>query len=67
MQLASHERDHLEEDIEHLVAFPQAATASDLGMTERGWRKITMTRPKSRGTMVIGVRALAAAYWLCQP
>lgn len=35
-----YERDELAEDIEYLALFPQAATANDLGVTERGWRKI---------------------------
>jgi hypothetical protein len=35
-----YERDELDEDIDYLARFPQAATASELGLTERGWRKI---------------------------
>jgi hypothetical protein len=35
-----YERDDLVEDIEFLATFPQGATALDLGITERGWRKI---------------------------
>jgi hypothetical protein len=39
-QPVQYERDDLGEDIEYLAMFPQAATAQDLGLTERGWRKI---------------------------
>lgn len=35
-----YECDELAEDIEYLAGFPQAAVAADLGITERGWRKI---------------------------
>ncbi|MFZ0574589.1 MAG: hypothetical protein WA428_01790 [Candidatus Cybelea sp.] len=35
-----YERDDLAADIEYLATFPQAATARDLELTERGWRKI---------------------------
>jgi hypothetical protein len=39
-QPVEYERDDLAEDIEYLATFPQVATARDLGLTERGWRKI---------------------------
>jgi len=39
-QPIEYERDDLAEDIEYLARLPQAATASDLGLSERGWRKI---------------------------
>jgi hypothetical protein len=35
-----YERDELADDIDYLAHFPQAATAGDLGLSERGWRKI---------------------------
>ena len=47
-----YERDDLAEDIDYLATFPQAATASDLGLTERVWRKIIKIRPNSKGAMV---------------
>jgi len=35
-----YERGDLAEDIAYLAQFPQAATARQLGLSERGWRKI---------------------------
>jgi hypothetical protein len=61
-QPVEYERDDLAEDIEYLATFPQAATASDLGLTERGWRKIFKIRPNSKGTTVERIRAVAALY-----
>jgi hypothetical protein len=57
-----YERDDLAEDIDYLATFPQAATASDLGLTERGWRKIIKTLPKSKATTVERIREIAALY-----
>jgi hypothetical protein len=47
-QPIEYERDDLAEDIEHLATFPQTATASDLGLTERGWRKIIRCGPNRK-------------------
>jgi hypothetical protein len=57
-----YERDDLAEDIDYLATFPQAATASDLGLTERVWRKIIKIRPNSKGAMVERIREVAALY-----
>jgi hypothetical protein len=57
-----YERDDLAEDIEYLATFPQAATASDLRLTERGWRKIIKVRPNSKATTVERIREVAALY-----
>ena len=35
-----YECDELAEDVDYLAQFPQVATARDLGLSERGWRKI---------------------------
>jgi hypothetical protein len=61
-QPVEYERDDLGADIEYLATFPQAATASDLGLTERGWRKIVLTRPTSKPTTVERLRETAASY-----
>jgi hypothetical protein len=61
-QPVEYERDDLAEDIEYLATFPQAATARDLGLTERGWRKIIKIRPNSKGTTVDRLREVAALY-----
>lgn len=61
-QPVEHERDDLDEDIEYLAAFPQAATASDLRLTERGWRKIIKIRPNSKPTTAERVREVADLY-----
>jgi hypothetical protein len=61
-QPIEYERDDLAEDIEYLATFPQVATARDLGLTERGWRKIMKTRPNSKGTTVERIREVAALY-----
>jgi hypothetical protein len=39
-QPVEYEGDELAKDIDYLAQFPQVATARDLGLTERGWRKI---------------------------
>jgi hypothetical protein len=57
-----YERDDLAEDIEYLATFPQAATARDLGLTERGWRKIIKRRPNSKAATVDRIREIAALY-----
>lgn len=61
-QPIEYERDDLAGDIEYLATFPQAATASDLGLTERGWRKIIKTLPNSKATTVERIREIAALY-----
>jgi hypothetical protein len=61
-QPVEYERHDLAADIEYLATFPQAATASDLGLTERGWRKIIKIRPNSKGTTVARIREVAALY-----
>jgi hypothetical protein len=61
-QPIEYERDDLAEDIEYLAPFPQAGTARELGLTERGWRKIIKIRPNSKGTRVERIREVAALY-----
>ena len=61
-QPIEYERDDLAEDIEYLATFPQAATARDLGLTERGWRKVIKTRPRSKAAMVERIREVAALW-----
>ncbi len=39
-QPVEYEHDQLAEDIDYLAQFPHAATAQEIGITERGWRKI---------------------------
>jgi hypothetical protein len=64
-QPVEYERDDLAQDIEYLANFPQAATARDLGLTERGWRKIIKLRPNSKVATVNRIREVAAAYRVC--
>jgi hypothetical protein len=59
-----YERDNLADDIAYLARSPQAATASDLGLTERGWRKIIKLRPNSKATTVNRIREVATQYRL---
>jgi hypothetical protein len=47
-----------------LATFPQAATARDLGLTERGWRKIIKVRPSSKAATVERIREVATQYRL---
>jgi hypothetical protein len=61
-QPIEYERDDLTEDIGYLATFPQAPTARDLGLTERGWRKIIKIRPNSKGTTVERIREVAVLY-----
>lgn len=51
-----YERDHLAGDIVYLATFPQAATARELGITERGWRKLIkgVSQPKTTTARRIG-------------
>jgi hypothetical protein len=58
------ERDDLAADIEYLAAFPQVATASDLALTERGWRKIIKVRPTSKAGTAERIREVATRYRL---
>jgi hypothetical protein len=59
-----YERDDLTEDIEYLATFPLVATARDLGLTERGWRKVIKIRPSSKTTTVERIREVATMYRL---
>ncbi len=61
-QPVEYERDDLAADIEYLATFSQAATASDLGLTEPGWRKIIRVRPKSRATTLQRIKEIATLY-----
>jgi hypothetical protein len=61
-QPIKYEHDDLAADIEYLAQLPQAATARDLGLTERGWRKIIKTLPNSKATTVERIREIAALY-----
>jgi hypothetical protein len=58
-QPIEYERDNLAEDIEYLATFPQAATARDLGLTERGWRKVAKRQVTPRSITVVRIKALA--------
>jgi hypothetical protein len=61
-QPVEYERDGLAEEIDYLAQFPQATTANDLGLTERGWRKIIKIRPNSKVATVERIREVAALY-----
>ena len=61
-QPVEYERDNLAEDIEYLATFPQAATAWDLKLTQRGWRKIIKVRPNSKAATVGRIREVAALH-----
>lgn len=59
-----YERDDLAEDIDYLATFPQVATARDLRLTERGWRKVIKKRPKSKAATIDSIHEIAALYRL---
>lgn len=59
-----YERHDLAEDIAYLAQFPQASTATDLGLTERGWRKLIKTRPKPHAVTAQHIREVAERYRL---
>jgi hypothetical protein len=61
-QPIEYERDDLAEDIAYLATFPQAATASDLGVTERGWRKIIKKRVNPKAATIDRIREVAALH-----
>jgi hypothetical protein len=58
-QAVEYERDDLAEDIAYLATFQQAATARDLGLTERGWRKVAKRQVKPRSATVVRIKTLA--------
>ncbi|MGA2761159.1 MAG: hypothetical protein ABSF08_12685 [Candidatus Cybelea sp.] len=51
-------RDDLAGDIAYLAQFPQAATAADLGLSERGWRKIVKGEVEPLARTAECIRAL---------
>ncbi|HET6275202.1 MAG TPA: hypothetical protein VFE16_04595 [Candidatus Cybelea sp.] len=57
-----YERDDLADDIAYLATFLQAATARDLGITERGWRKIIKGEVAPLAETVDRIRQIAEAY-----
>jgi len=57
-----YERDDLVEDIAYLAAFPQEATARDLGLTARGWRDLIKGRFKPRKATANRIARVAADY-----
>ena len=61
-----YERDDLTADIEYPSTFPQAATASDLGLTERGWRKVIKGRSNPRHATEDRILRVAARYRLTE-
>jgi hypothetical protein len=61
-QPIEYERDDLAEDIAYLVTLPQAATARDLGLTERGWRKIIKRDVRPLATTTTRIKELAGDY-----
>ena len=58
-QPVEYEGDELAEDIDYLAQFPQVATAQDLGLTERGWRKIIKCAVKPLATTAARIQELA--------
>jgi hypothetical protein len=58
-QPIEYECDKLAEDIEYLAQFPQVATARDLSLTERGWRKIIKDKVKPLATTAERIQLLA--------
>jgi len=66
-QPVEYERDDLAEDIAYLAQFPRAATARDLGLTERGWRKLLKRRTNPREATAERISQSAANIYLTQP
>ena len=46
-------------DIDYLAQLPQVATARDLGLTERGWRKIIKSAVEPLATTAERIQELA--------
>jgi hypothetical protein len=57
-----YERDNLAENIAYLGAFPRAATARDVGVTDRGWRKIVKGECAPKPATVERIQEIATAY-----
>jgi hypothetical protein len=58
-QPVEYECDELADDIGYLAQFSQAATARDLGLTERGWRKIIKGDVEPLATTAARIQELA--------
>jgi hypothetical protein len=61
-QPVEYECDELAGDIDYLAQFPQAATARDLSLTERGWRKIIKRNVKPLATTAERIQNVAQEY-----
>lgn len=55
-------RDTLANDLEYLAQFNQADTAQDLGISERGWRKIVKSDVTPLPETAVRIREVAEAY-----
>ena len=66
-QPVEYERDELAEDIDYLATFPQATTARDLSLTERGWRKIIKGDVTPLAQTAERIREIAEIYRLSSP
>ncbi len=58
-QPVEYEGDELAEAIDYLAQFPQVATARDLSLTERGWRKIIKGAVEPLATTAERIQELA--------
>ena len=58
-QPVEYEGDELAQAIDYLAQFPQVATARDLGLTERGWRKIIKRKVRPLATTAERIQELA--------
>lgn len=58
----AYERDGLAEDVTYLATFPQSVTAQDLGITERGWRKIIKGEVAPLPGTIKQIREVGEAY-----
>jgi hypothetical protein len=63
-QPTEYERNDQAADIAYLATFPQATTADDLGLTERGWRNVIKAKSHPRRPTMGRIRKTAEAYRL---
>jgi hypothetical protein len=57
-----YESDQLTDDIDYLAQFPQEPTARDLGLTERGWRRIIKGEVRPLAATAKAIREVAERY-----
>jgi hypothetical protein len=59
---AEYERDDSTAEIDYLAQFPQVASARELGLMERGWRKVIRRQDRPRVATAKRIREITTRY-----